>query len=46
MHNRLENGCGARVALCAHPTHPDTDGALHCEIFSQGNKINEHQFRF
>jgi hypothetical protein len=25
MHNRLENDSGAWVALCAHPTHTDTD---------------------
>jgi hypothetical protein len=25
IHNRIENGHGAQVALCAHPTHTDTD---------------------
>jgi hypothetical protein len=25
MHNRSENGRGACVALCAHPTHADSD---------------------
>jgi hypothetical protein len=35
MHNRLENGHGARVTLCANPTHTATD----TEVGSEGNFI-------
>jgi hypothetical protein len=45
-HNGSENGRGARVALCAHPTHIDTDKFFNKTVLTEATNYHKRKSKW